>query len=426
MFYHWIYHNGYEKELIPQDIRHNIPRSTYAYWRKKPCKESQDYDEFHKVYENHLLQLQQEIARVKILHKRQLIEVKNLTKGLIDIIGKDLINHAIRDNQQAFVNCLEQNSHYIPRKQALHSIGISTSSYYDWRYINSVNCTTSSIGLCSVKHSNQLSEWEVDIIKNSLENDLFNNWALKKICLYLCKHVDDFFVGKTTYYKYANRILGKEGVEKRRIRRKHYAGIRATAPNQLWQIDITHLRSITDGYVYLYCIIDNYSRKILAWKLSQKVAEKKIVGQLIVNCLNELNPQDIMLLTDGGPENDNRFLQRLFYKHQERTGDRIQHFIAFKDIMKSNSMIERVFKSLKYEFDLLDIPLPIKYLQSHLEQSICTYNYEMPQGTFDYRTPDEVYRGIPTIDLRWKKDDVRITRKNLNRSKRCSSCNCNI
>ena len=424
MFYHWIYQNGLEAELIPIEIRKQIPRSTYAYWRIKPCKLSDDYDDFHTVFEGQIRRLQKEIRMLQVQSNRQLVELIKITRGFVDIIGLDLVRDAIGKNKDDFIQCLEANTRHVTKRRVLKAIGISKSQFYDWSFINSKKCQSSSLGICNIKYNNQLSQRERNIIKKSLENPLFNGWSLKKICLYLCKHVDDFYVGKTTYYKYVNMILGKEGVALRKAKKQQPKGIRASAPNQLWQIDITHLQTSIEGKAYLYCVIDNYSRKVLAWELSVKAANKKIVGKLVTQCLNDLNPGEILLLSDGGPENDNRYIANLFNRYQELSGKRIQHFIAMRDLMKSNSMIERVFKTLKYEFNITRNPLSFRHLENLLDEVINTYNYEMPQGTYDYRTPDEVQSGMPPIDLSWKRQDVQKARKERNRKQSCSLCNC--
>jgi putative transposase len=38
-------------------------------------------------------------------------------------------------------------------------------------------------------------------------------------------------------------------------------------PNQVWQVDITYIK-MRYGYVYLVCLIDVFSRKIMGWNLS--------------------------------------------------------------------------------------------------------------------------------------------------------------
>ena len=42
---------------------------------------------------------------------------------------------------------------------------------------------------------------------------------------------------------------------------------KVTVPNQLWQIDFTHLKVIGWGWFYLATILDDFSRYMISWKL---------------------------------------------------------------------------------------------------------------------------------------------------------------
>ena len=44
-------------------------------------------------------------------------------------------------------------------------------------------------------------------------------------------------------------------------------GLAITRPNQVWCADITYIR-MERGFLYLVAIMDWYSRKVLAWRLS--------------------------------------------------------------------------------------------------------------------------------------------------------------
>jgi len=62
----------------------------------------------------------------------------------------------------------------------------------------------------------------------------------------------------------------------RRPRRRVYpakpkTGIRATHPNEYWHIDVTVIRLLDDTKCYLHAVIDNFSRRILSWRLSERL-----------------------------------------------------------------------------------------------------------------------------------------------------------
>ena len=46
----------------------------------------------------------------------------------------------------------------------------------------------------------------------------------------------------------------------------------AKRPNEYWQIDATVIRLTTGVRIYLQAVIDNFSRKILAWRVSDKLS----------------------------------------------------------------------------------------------------------------------------------------------------------
>jgi Integrase core domain len=46
---------------------------------------------------------------------------------------------------------------------------------------------------------------------------------------------------------------------------------KATAPNQLWVADITYVET-QEGWLYLAAILDLYSRKIVGWGMSERIA----------------------------------------------------------------------------------------------------------------------------------------------------------
>lgn len=55
-----------------------------------------------------------------------------------------------------------------------------------------------------------------------------------------------------------------------------------TSINQIWVCDITYIKTIRDGTVYLASIMDLYSRKIIAWEVSYNMKK-----QLVINVFNK-------------------------------------------------------------------------------------------------------------------------------------------
>jgi putative transposase len=57
-------------------------------------------------------------------------------------------------------------------------------------------------------------------------------------------------------------------------------GDKTTAINQLWQIDVTYLKVIGWGWMYLSTILDDYSRYIIAWKLCTTMKTSDVTDTL--------------------------------------------------------------------------------------------------------------------------------------------------
>jgi putative transposase len=93
---------------------------------------------------------------------------------------------------------------------------------------------------------------------------------------------------------------------------------------------------------YIYLIVDNFSRKILAWKIAGTVKAEIRRETLLEALLKEnVTCPPVLLITDGGPENNLKvFLEEL--------QPPMEHRRALVDVHYSNSIIEACNKVVKY------------------------------------------------------------------------------
>src|SRR5690606_36187497 len=116
-------------------------------------------------------------------------------------------------------------------------------------------------------------------------------------------------------------------------------GLTIDRPNQVWGIDITYIR-MGKGFMYLFNIIDWYSRKVIDYELSSTL-EKGFVLKCLRRAFSRCKPE-IMNSDQGSHFTNSDYLELL-----EKQGIKVS--MDGKGRATDNSRTERFFRSLKYE-----------------------------------------------------------------------------
>jgi len=160
-----------------------------------------------------------------------------------------------------------------------------------------------------------------------------------------------------------------------------------TRPNQVWGIDITYLR-MHKGFMYLFVIIDWYSRKIIDWELSSSL-EKSFVLTCLNRALQKQKPE--IINSDQG----SHFTNADYIKLIESKDVKIS--MDGKGRATDNARTERFFRSLKQECIYLnEIPTP-REMRKQVNSYIEHYNCKRPHQSLDYQTPSQAYALITSI-----------------------------
>jgi len=160
-------------------------------------------------------------------------------------------------------------------------------------------------------------------------------------------------------------------------------GLAITRPNQVWSADITYLR-LARGFVYLVAIVDWYSRKVLAWQLSNTLD-----SSFCVVCL------EMALQVYGAPEIFNtdqgcQFTATAFIDVLKQYN--IQISMDGRGRALDNIFVERLWRSVKYEDIYLKDYATMPELMAGLRAYFLFYNHGRPHQALDYATPDKVYQ----------------------------------
>jgi len=153
-------------------------------------------------------------------------------------------------------------------------------------------------------------------------------------------------------------------------------------PNQVWAADITYI-PLKRGFMYLVAVMDWYSRKVLAWRLSNTLDADSCVSALeeairLYGCPEIFN-------TDQGSQ----FTSHAFIKTLEDNDIRIS--MDGRGNFRDNIFIERLWWTVKYQYLYLHAFNDGAELRQGLRDWFHFYNKERFHQSLDDKTPDEVY-----------------------------------
>jgi putative transposase len=153
-------------------------------------------------------------------------------------------------------------------------------------------------------------------------------------------------------------------------------------PNQVWTMDITYLL-MRRGFLYLVAVMDWYSRKILAWKLSNTMHAEFCVSAL-QEAIAKYGVPEIMNADQGSQ-----------FTSLEFTSVLKAHGIAIsmdgKGCWRDNVFIERFWRTVKYEEVYLRAYECTSEARANLTRYLTFYNRTRPHSALDGQTPDQVY-----------------------------------
>jgi len=186
-----------------------------------------------------------------------------------------------------------------------------------------------------------------------------------------------------------------------------------TGPNQRWCWDISYLMTFQKGvYLYLYLLLDEYSRKTIQWRISwQQTAEESrllleggLVEQNILDLPEDQRPD---IINDRGRQMKAKPIQKLCEDHG------MPQLFARPRTPNDNPFIESAFSTVKrapeYPGRFLDDGQAVSYFSRYFTW----YDTEHYHSGIDYVTPQQAHQG-----LRQKIVDQRSVKKLSQRRRR--------
>jgi len=222
------------------------------------------------------------------------------------------------------------------------------------------------------------------------------------------------------------RLVRQRGWRRPRLRlhpTKPKLGLRAQRPDEAWHVDTTVIRLLDGTKAYVHAVIDNFSRRILAVRVSERFLVANTLAVLEESLQDgtgsDNNNERPMLVADGGVENFNSDVDKLV------SSGVLRRVRAQADIVFSNSLIEAFFRSLKHQWLFMNTLDTVAAVRRHVTFYVEAHNSQIPHSALNGRTPDEVYfdRGkhIPETLADGKKVAQR-SRLEVNRATSCRCC----
>jgi putative transposase len=155
-----------------------------------------------------------------------------------------------------------------------------------------------------------------------------------------------------------------------------------TRPNQVWSADITYL-PMPSGFMYLAATIDWFSRFVVSWKLSNTL-DGAFCQEMLEESLQRGTPE--VFNTDQGVQ----FTAHAWTSRLEGAGVAVS--MDGKGRCLDNIFVERLWRSVKYEYAYPCCPGTVWELEGGLREYFGFYNDRRIHQSLDYRTPTEVHR----------------------------------
>ena len=161
-----------------------------------------------------------------------------------------------------------------------------------------------------------------------------------------------------------------------------------TRPNQVWATDITYI-PMARGFVYLIAIVDWFSRRVLAWRLSITL-ETDFCIEALEEALTRFGTPDIFNTDQGSQFTSMAFTSVL---HREKIAISMDGRGAWRD----NVFVERLWRSVKYEEVYLRAYGTVSDARASIGRYLTFYNSRRPHSSLDRKTPDHVYFNQPLL-----------------------------
>ena len=234
------------------------------------------------------------------------------------------------------------------------------------------------------------NEERQEIIKQ-LTDPNFAHLSIRQLHQTMLHKTGKYIASVRSYYRIAKAEGLMRKIKPRRAHRDHLnehdferrKSCSASAPNQVWMWDISYF-NYGIGYVYLFLVMDLYSRKIVAAKFYKDQSAESAV-ELFKQAFADNNISvldELVIHSDNGAAMRSELTVGLFKQHG------VKLLLSRPLVSNDNSFVESLFRSLKYPYRLDVSSLSnIDLCNKRLDLIIQSYNIERPHSSINFVPP---------------------------------------
>jgi putative transposase len=363
-------------------------------------------------------ELRQEVLKLR-RRVQKLSALLRLALALLRTSGFRLTGERLPDGRAKtrILRAVDRAREHLPLPSVLRFLRVSPSRFHAWRRRQRA-CALDDQSSCPRTTPYRLTFSEVQTIKEMVTSPEYRHVPTGTLAV-LAQRLGKVWASPSTWY----RLVRKYGWRRPRLRvhpAKPKMGLRTTRADEMWHIDTTVIRLLDGTRAYLHAVIDNFSRRILAWRVADTFAPVNSVAVLLDASRGATSSDATpVVLADAGVENVNAQVDALI-----ATGV-LRRMLALTELKFSNSMIEAWWRALKHQWLFLHSLDSVTTVRRLVTFYVNEHNRGLPHSAFRGQTPEDMYFGtgdtVPA-DLTSRAAAARRARLEANRSASCAAC----
>ena len=323
-----------------------VPRSTAAGWIRCESHDVVSLD----VLDMRDVQLETEVLKLR-RRVRVLGSVVGLLLALLRVSGFRLDGSRLPEGEArtALLRAIRRARAMLTLRSVLGVLGVSNSRFHSWKGAE-IGCYPTGRNSCPRNAPNQLTADEVFAMGEMVTSPEYRHVPTSRLAI-LAQRLGRVFASPSTWAR-LTRLRQWRRPRQRVHPEGPKVGLRTSRPDEAWHVDTTVVRLLDGTKAYIHAVIDNFSRRILAFRVADRFQVANTIAVLLGAASKAVGTEQCvespMLVVDGGVENFNSGVDELI------NNGLLRRVLALTELAFSNSLIEAFWRSMKHQWLFLN------------------------------------------------------------------------